>query len=46
MVHIPEISGLTQAHSVDEVEEEARSYIAVALDIPQAEISLNVDVLR
>jgi len=48
MIEIPAIDGLTQARRVDEVEDMARSLIAVTLDLAPSEIelgsvSINVD---
>jgi hypothetical protein len=42
MIHIPEIDGLTQARRVDEIEDMARSLIAVSTDTPLREISIRI----
>jgi hypothetical protein len=42
MVHIPAIDGLTQARYPGEVEDMARSYIAVETGIPIADIEVRV----
>ena len=42
MVEVPSIGALTQARRMDEVEEMARSIIAVALDLPPSEVVLNL----
>ncbi|OIN79195.1 hypothetical protein [Mycobacterium malmoense] len=46
MVHIPEIDGLTQARRVDEIEDMARSYIAVDTDTPLSDVSVHVVSIR
>ncbi len=42
VVSIPEINGLTQAHSVKEARGMAREYIAVTEDIPQDSFDIRV----
>lgn len=42
MIHVPEIDGLTQARRVDEIEDMARSLIAISTDIPLSEIGVHV----
>lgn len=42
MISVPEIDGLTQARRIGEVEEMARSLIAVSTGTPVAEVSVRV----
>lgn len=42
MVRIPEIDGLTQARSEDQVRRMARDYIALTLDVPAGSFELRV----
>jgi hypothetical protein len=42
MIHVPEIDGLTQARRVDEVEDMARSLIAISTDTPLSDVSIHV----
>jgi hypothetical protein len=44
MVRVPEIDGLTQARRLSEVEDMARSLIAITLDVPAGEIDLSVEL--
>jgi hypothetical protein len=44
MVRVPEIDGLTQARRFSEVEEMARSLLAIALDIPENSFGLRVEL--
>jgi hypothetical protein len=44
MVRVPEIDGLTQARRYSEVEEMARSLLAIALDIPEDSFDLHVEL--
>ncbi|MEI2713380.1 MAG: hypothetical protein V9G04_08790 [Nocardioides sp.] len=40
MIEVPEIDGLTQARRVGEIEDQARSLIAVTLDVPLSEVAV------
>lgn len=40
MIHIPEIDGLTQARRIDEIEDMARSFIAVDTDTPLPDVHI------
>lgn len=40
MIEVPAIDGLTQARRISEIEEMARSLIAVTLDVPQSHVEL------
>jgi predicted RNase H-like HicB family nuclease len=42
MIAVPEIDGLTQAEDFDDVEEMARSYIAVATDTTPDEVGVRI----
>ncbi|MCV6984161.1 hypothetical protein H7H78_01455 [Mycobacterium shinjukuense] len=42
MINVPEIDGLTQARRVDEIEDMARSLIAVSTDTPLTEVGVHV----
>ncbi|MEU4195731.1 hypothetical protein AB0E69_27775 [Kribbella sp. NPDC026611] len=42
MVSIPELDGLTQARRLDEVEQMAREYIALATDVPLSRVAVEV----
>lgn len=42
MVEIPELDGFTQARRLDEVEQMAREYIAVTLDVPLSKVDVDV----
>lgn len=42
MIHVPEIDGLTQARRIDEIEDMARSLIAISTDTPLSEIGVHV----
>ena len=42
MIHVPEIDGLTQARRVDEIEDMARSLIAISTDTPLSDVSIHV----
>lgn len=42
MIHVPAIDGLTQARRIGEVEDMARSLIAVTTDTPVTDISVRV----
>ena len=44
MVAIPEIDGLTQARRLSDAEMMAREYIAVSLDVPVDDVSVEVSV--
>ncbi|HEX8305349.1 MAG TPA: hypothetical protein VF612_10765 [Jatrophihabitans sp.] len=44
MVRVPEIDGLTQARRFSEVEEMARSLLAIALDVPEDSFDLRVEL--
>lgn len=44
MVAIPEIEGLTQARRLSEAHEMARDYIAVALDMPVADVKVRMTI--
>lgn len=46
MIYVPEIEGVTQARRVDEIEEMARSLIAVSTDTPLAEIAVHVVCIK
>jgi hypothetical protein len=41
MIHIPALDGLTQARFPTEIDDMARDYIAVTLDIPIADVRVN-----
>jgi hypothetical protein len=41
MIHIPEIDGLTQARWPGEIEDMARSYIAVSTGTPIDQVTVN-----
>ncbi|WP_343603271.1 HicB family toxin-antitoxin system [Mycobacterium sp.] len=41
---MPEIDGLTQARRVDEIEDMARSLIAISTDVPLADVAVEVTV--
>lgn len=45
MVRIPAISGLTQARRLAEAGQMAREFIALSLDVPVAEVDVNVTVV-
>jgi predicted XRE-type DNA-binding protein len=42
MIAIPELSGLTQARRLDEVERMAREYIAVTTDVPLSQVGVEI----
>jgi hypothetical protein len=42
MIHIPELRGLTQARNPGEIEDMARSYIAIAAEIPIEDIEVRI----
>lgn len=42
MVEVPSLDLLTQARRVDEIGEQARSLIAVSLDVPQSEVEVHI----
>lgn len=42
MVEVPELDGLTQARRLEEVEQMAREYIAVTLDVPLSGVDVDV----
>ena len=42
MIHIPEIDGLTQARRIDEIEDMARSLIAISTDTPVADVAVRL----
>jgi hypothetical protein len=42
MIEIPELNGLTQARRLDKVEEMAREYIAVTLDLPLSQVAVSI----
>jgi hypothetical protein len=44
MVRVPEIDGLTQARRFSEVEEMARSLLAISLDVPEDSFDLRVEL--
>ncbi|MCU1655793.1 MAG: hypothetical protein JWO57_449 [Pseudonocardiales bacterium] len=43
MIRVPEIDGLTQAREFDEVEDTARSLIAVTLDAPPDSFEMTIE---
>ena len=46
MVEVPSLDLLTQARRVDEIEEQARSLIAVSLDVPQSGVEVRIAEVR
>ncbi|GAB3951489.1 hypothetical protein GCM10029976_087980 [Kribbella albertanoniae] len=42
MVEIPELDGLTQARRLDEVEQAAREYVAVTVDVPMSQVAVEI----
>lgn len=46
MIEIPEIDGLTQARRVSEIEDMARSFIAVDTDTPISEVAIRVGGIK
>jgi hypothetical protein len=44
MVSIPELDGLTQAHSLTEADHMARSYISISLDVDPASFDIDLCV--
>lgn len=44
MIRVPDIDGLTQARRLSEVEDMARSLIAVTLDVPAEEFAVRVEL--
>lgn len=42
MIHVPEIDGLTQARRIGEIEEMARSLIAVSTDTPLKDVTTHI----
>jgi hypothetical protein len=44
MIHVPEIDQLTQARRVDEIEDMARSLIALTTDVPLADVAVDVTI--
>ena len=46
MIKVPEIDGLTQARDLAEVRQNARSLIAVTLDLPMEEVEISVRLVR
>lgn len=45
MVAIPELDGLTQARRLEEAPRMARDYIAIVLDVPIAEVDVDLAVI-
>ncbi len=43
MIRVPAIDGLTQARRITEIEDQARSLIAVSTDTPGSDIDINID---
>jgi hypothetical protein len=46
MIEVPEIDGLTQARRVSEIEEMARSLIAISTDVPLADVRVRIDSIE
>lgn len=44
MIHVPVLDALTQARRLSEVEEMARSLVAVTLDVPADQIHVDVEI--
>ncbi|MDQ1736553.1 MAG: hypothetical protein QOH56_2804 [Pseudonocardiales bacterium] len=44
MVRVPDIDGLTQARRLSEVDEMARSLIAITLDVPEESFGMKVEL--
>lgn len=42
MIEVPAIDGLTQARRVSEIDDQARSLIAITLDVPSSEVEVKV----
>ena len=46
MIRVPDIDGLTQARRINEIEEMARSLIAVSTDSPLDEVAVEIVAIR
>ncbi len=46
LIRIPEIDGVTQARTRDEIPDMARDYIAITLDVPVDSIQLETRVVE
>lgn len=44
MIDVPEIDQLTQARRINEIEDQARSLIAISTDTPLTDININVTI--
>jgi hypothetical protein len=42
MIHVPDIDGLTQARRIGEIEEMARSLIAISTDAPLSDVAVEI----
>jgi hypothetical protein len=42
MIHVPDIDGLTQARRISEIEDMARSLIAISTDTPIADVAVGI----
>lgn len=46
MIHVPEIDQLTQARRISEIEDMARSLVAISIDSPLTDIAVHVSPQR
>jgi hypothetical protein len=46
MINVPEIDQLTQARRINEIEDMARSVIAITTDTPLTDITVQITTLR
>jgi uncharacterized protein YggE len=44
IIHVPEIDQLTQARRIDEIEDMARSLIAISTDVPAEDITMQIRI--